>query len=355
MFAMRIPAAIAAASLTLAPATPVEQLLSDVSATHESSVTAINSAETDEEVREALISWRKELIAAADELAELREEAAEDGLTDEEKDTFDKAAAEIKRERAGVRELRAELLPDDAPVVVPAPLEGLGGLLGTTAFDAYERSDNGDTPIVFGIPGAQRTEATEITATSPETTTTAPATTRATKPTVAKEPTAPSTAAAFGPEVTHRVERLQDSDDSEETAEETTTATDSSTTSTTTSASETTTATASNLSGSSTTSSATTTTPSSTTSASTTSSSSSSRSVMQNRTTSATSSSSSSTTTSKTSSSTSKTTTSDDERDGDLADTGTPMRGLIAAGTLALLLGATLVLTGMVRPRGSRK
>lgn len=351
MFAMRIPAAIAAASLTLAPATPVEQLLSDVSATHESSVTAINSAETDEEVREALISWRKELIAAADELAELREEAAEDGLTDEEKDTFDKAAAEIKRERAGVRELRAELLPDDAPVVVPAPLEGLGGLLGTTAFDAYERSDNGDTPIVFGIPGAQRTEATEITATSPEPTTTAPATTRATKPTVAKEPTAPSTAAAFGPEVTHRVERLQDSDDSEET----TTATDSSTTSTTTSASETTTATASNLSGSSTTSSATTTTPSSTSSASTTSSSSSSRSVMQNRTTSATSSSSSSTTTSKTSSSTSKTTTSDDERDGDLADTGTPMRGLIAAGTLALLLGATLVLTGMVRPRGSRK
>lgn len=351
MFAMRIPAAIAAASLTLAPATPVEQLLSDVSATHESSVTAINSAETDEEVREALISWRKELIAAADELAELREEAAEDGLTDEEKDTFDKAAAEIKRERAGVRELRAELLPDDAPVVVPAPLEGLGGLLGTTAFDAYERSDNGDTPIVFGIPGAQRTEATEITATSPEPTTTAPATTRATKPTVAKEPTAPSTAAAFGPEVTHRVERLQDSDDSEET----TTATDSSTTSTATSASETTTATASNLSGSSTTSSATTTTPSSTTSASTTSSSSSSRSVMQNRTTSATSSSSSSTTTSKTSSSTSKTTTSDDERDGDLADTGTPMRGLIAAGTLALLLGATLVLTGMVCPRGSRK
>lgn len=351
---MRIPAAITAASLTLAPATPaepVEQLLDDVSATHETSITAINSAETDDEVRDVLIAWRKELIAASDELAELREEAAEDGLTDEEKDTFDKAAAEIKRERAGVRELRAELLPDDAPVVVPAPLEGLGGLLGTTAFDAYERSDNGDTPIVFGIPGAQRTEATEITATSPEPTTTAPATTRATKPTVAKEPTAPSTAAAFGPEVTHRVERLQDSDDSEET----TTATDSSTTSTTTSASETTTATASNLSGSSTTSSATTTTPSSTTSASTTSSSSSSRSVMQNRTTSATSSSSSSTTTSKTSSSTSKTTTSDDERDGDLADTGTPMRGLIAAGTLALLLGATLVLTGMVRPRGSRK
>ena len=42
---MRIPAAIVAASLTLAPTTPVEpveQLLDDVSATHEYSITAIN-------------------------------------------------------------------------------------------------------------------------------------------------------------------------------------------------------------------------------------------------------------------------------------------------------------------------
>ena len=82
---MRIPAAIAAASLTFTPATPVEpveQLLDSVSATHESSITAINSAETDDEVRDVLIAWRKELIAAADELTELREEAAEDGLTE---------------------------------------------------------------------------------------------------------------------------------------------------------------------------------------------------------------------------------------------------------------------------------
>ena len=52
---MRIPAAIAAASLTFTPATPVEpveQLLDSVSATHESSTTAINSAETDDEVRD---------------------------------------------------------------------------------------------------------------------------------------------------------------------------------------------------------------------------------------------------------------------------------------------------------------
>ena len=77
---MRIPAAITAASLTLAPATPVEpvgQLLDDVSATHESSITAINSAETDDEVRDVLIAWRKELIAASDELAELRKRRRE--------------------------------------------------------------------------------------------------------------------------------------------------------------------------------------------------------------------------------------------------------------------------------------
>ena len=107
---MRIPAAIVAASLTLAPTTPVEpveQLLDDVSATHEYSITAINSAETDDEVRDVLIAWRKELIAAADELTELREEAAEDGLTEEEKATFDEATKTLKRERAGVRELRA--------------------------------------------------------------------------------------------------------------------------------------------------------------------------------------------------------------------------------------------------------
>ena len=180
---MRIPAAITAASLTLAPATPaepVEQLLDDVSATHETSITAINSAETDDEVRDVLIAWRKELIAASDELAELREEAAEDGLTKDEKATFDEAAAALKRERAGVRQLRSELLPDDEPVVVPAPIEGLGGILGTTAIDAFERSETGDAPIVFGIPGAERTHDAE----------------EATTPTVVEEPTTPSTSPA---------------------------------------------------------------------------------------------------------------------------------------------------------------
>ncbi|MBA1835651.1 hypothetical protein [Corynebacterium wankanglinii] len=342
---MRIPAAIAAASLTLAPATPVEQLLDSVSETHTTSITAINSAETDDEVRDVLIQWRKELITAADELADLREEAAADGLSKQEKATFDEADAAIKRERAGVRELRAELLPEDAPVVVPAPIEGLGGILGTTAFDAYERSDNGDAPIVFGIPGVDGVRVPGAEATTGATTT--PATTRAAKPTVVKEPTAPTTTApGFGPEVTHRVERLQD---------ETTTETPSSTTSTETSTSTTSSATATE-SATSTTTAATTTTPATTTSASTTAS------VMENRTTSATSSTTRSSSTTTSSSSTTRSTTSstattedDDERDGDLAETGTPMRALITVGVLSLLVGAALVLTGAARPRGARK
>ena len=346
---MRIPAAITAASLTLAPATPaepVEQLLDDVSATHETSITAINSAETDDEVRDVLIAWRKELIAASDELAELREEAAEDGLTKDEKATFDEAAAALKRERAGVRQLRSELLPDDEPVVVPAPIEGLGGILGTTAIDAFERSETGDAPIVFGIPGAERTHDAEEATTptvveEPTTPSTSPAVV-ATPATSAPASTESSTSPAFGPEVTHSVERLQDT----ETSTDETTTTDTTTTET----SSTTTDSSTSSSSSTTTDTSATTTASSTTT-------SSSRTVLENRTTSATSSSttptSSSSTTSKTSSAT--TTEDDDERDDDLADTGTPMRALIAIGMLSLMIGAALVLTGAIRPRGARK
>lgn len=332
---MRIPAALAAASLTLAPATPVEQLLIDVSATHTSNITAINSAETDDEVRDVLIQWRKELIAAEDELAQLRADAAEDGLTAKEEAAFEQAEAELKRERAGVRGLRSELLPEDAPVVVPAPIEGLGGILGTTAFDAYERSEDGDAPIVFGIPGvggARVVETSESAAATPTT-----------QATVAKEPT--TTTPGFGPEVTHRVERLQDTTT-------TTTETSTSTTESSTSTSTTSSGTATESATATTTVASTTTTPGTTTSATTTAS------VLQNRTTSATSSSTTSSSTSSTTSRTSTATTADDdddERDGDLAETGTPMRALITIGVLSLLIGAALVLTGSIRPRGARK
>ena len=352
---MRIPAAITAASLTLAPATPVEpvgQLLDDVSATHESSITAINSAETDDEVRDVLIAWRKELIAASDELAELREEAAEDGLTKEEKDSFDEAAKALKRERAGVRELRSELLPDDEPVVVPAPIEGLGGILGTTAIDAFERSEAGDAPIVFGIPGGERTRDAEEATTptvveEPTTPSTSPAVVT-TPSTSAPTSTESSTSPAFGPEVTHSVERLQDTDDETTTTATETTTPETTTTETTTTGSSTESATSTTTDASATTTAAETTTASSTTS-------SSSRTVLENRTTSATSSSTTSTTSSSKTTSSTTTTEDDDERDDDLADTGTPMRALIAIGMLSLMIGAALVLTGAVRPRGARK
>lgn len=323
---MRIPAAIVAATLTAAPApaTSVEQVLIDVNETHADAIDAINRAESDDEVRAALTAWRKDLIAAADDLDALREAAAADGLTREEKAELDKADAKVERERAGVRELRATLLPDDPAVVVPAPIAGLGGILGTTAFDAFERSEQGDTPIVFGIPGVDRAAA------SAKATAAAPATTA----TTATEPLALD------------VRTMQDSDTSGKTrvlAEDETVTSTTSVTSTSTS-----TSTSSETTSSSTTSSTTTT--------------STTPSVMEHRTTSAVTTSSTSSSTSTTSSTTSSSTTTkssttstvdddDDERDDDLAETGTPMRGIIAAGALALLLGAVVMRLG----RGTRR
>lgn len=329
---MRIPAAIVAATLTAAPApaTSVEQVLIDVNETHADAIDAINRAESDDEVRAALTAWRKDLIAAADELDALREAAAADGLTREEKAELDKADARVERERAGVRELRATLLPDDPAVVVPAPIAGLGGILGTTAFDAFERSEQGDTPIVFGIPGVDRAAA------SAKATAAAPATTA----TTATEPLALD------------VRTMQDSDNSGKTRVLAEDETDTSTTSVT----STSTSTSSETTSSSTTSSTTTSTAASSTSTSTTTTS-TTPSVMEHRTTSAVTTSSTSSSTSTTSSTTSSSTTTkssttstvdddDDERDDDLAETGTPMRGIIAAGALALLLGAVVMRLG---------
>lgn len=332
---MRIPAAIVAATLTAAPAPAmsVEQVLIDVNETHADAIDAINRAESDDEVRAALTAWRKDLIAAADELDALREAAAADGLTREEKAELDKADAKVERERAGVRELRATLLPDDPAVVVPAPIAGLGGILDTTAFDAFERSEQGDTPIVFGIPGVDRAAA------SAKATAAAPATTA----TTATEPLALD------------VRTMQDSDNSGKTRVLAEDETDTSTTSATS------TSTTTSTTSSSTTSSTTTSTAASSTSTSTTTTS-TTPSVMEHRTTSAVTTSSTSSSTSTTSSTTSSSTTTkssttstvdddDDERDDDLAETGTPMRGIIAAGALALLLGAVVMRLG----RGTRR
>lgn len=302
---MRITAAITATALTLttpaAPESELEALLDDVTATRTTSLDALEDADGDDEVREILTEWRKDLIDAADTVAGLREDAGE--LTEDEEAEFDDAADAIKAERAGVRKLRAELLLDDDTVVVPTAAEELSGLYGTTFFDALERSEDGDVRIVYAIPGADTTT---------------------TEPTVTTEPTPAASNLRL------RAERMQ----------ETTTPSESET--------ETNTETSTESSPSSTETSPTETTESSTTtsssSSSTTSSSSTAPSIMQNRTTSATSTTSKSTT--RSSSSTSRTTTTSNERDDDLADTGTPMRGLIGLGALALLAGVAFLLPG---------
>ena len=293
---MRITAAIAATALTLttpaAPESELETLLDDVTATRTTSLDALEDADGDDEVREILTEWRKDLIDAADTVAGLREDAGE--LTEDEEAEFDDAADAIKAERAGVRKLRAELLLDDDTVVVPTAAEELSGLYGTTFFDALERSEDGDVRIVYAIPGADTTT---------------------TEPTVTTEPTPAASNLRL------RAERMQETTTPSESETETTTETStesspSSTESTTTSSS----------------------------SSSTTSPSSTAPSIMQNRTTSATSTTSKSTT--RSSSSTSRTTTTSNERDDDLADTGTPMRGLIGLGALALLAGVAFLLPG---------
>lgn len=336
---MRIPAVIAATAITLttpaAPETPLEQLLSDVTETRTTSLEALKEADGEDEVREILTDWRKDLIDAADDLEELREDAGE--LTDEEEAEFDDAADALKAERAGVRKLRSELLLNDDTVVLPSALKSLDGILGTTAFDAFERSENGDARIIYGVPGGKEEAAAEASEDAGEKASEKAATPKTTVPTT------PKTTTPASESLNLRAERMQETSPSETTTGETTTENTSETTTTNTSSGTETTTTGTSTESSSS-SNATTTTSSSSSTESTTSAS-----VLQNRTTSATSSTTRSTTSS---SSTSRTTTStDNERDDDLADTGTPMRGLIGLGALALLAGLAFMLPGAGRAR----
>lgn len=329
---MRTSSALAAGTLIVALSAPfawaqepVEQLLIDVHELHDSytdtlepqleDIEAAEEAEDEEALvaaqdayRETLKEWRTELIDAADELESLREDAkdnAPDGeLTKQEKKAFTKAEDAIREDRTTVRELREEVLGDDEAVYLPGVIGGLGGLLGTTASDAIERSEQGDKRIVFGLPGEEEAEET------PEPTTT--------------EVTTPEE-----PRPYYRAEVMQESSTTSETT--TTSNTESSTSSSTETASATTTATSSSTSA-----------PAETTTGTGTSSeTTSATAILQNRTTSA--SSSSSTVTRTTSSTTSTTETSEETRDGDLAETGTPMRNLIVLAALLTLAGAFLV------------
>lgn len=335
---MRIPAlavagalAFAAASPALAATTtvtavsPLEQLLHDVSVSRTTALDTIDEANGDEEViREAFAKWRADLLDAADREAELRKDAEKRSpeLTPAQAKAYNDAEAKIKADRADLRELHAELLPDDPAIVLPESLRRLGGLVDIVAADAVERdAEQSGKVIQYGIPGIGAVEVAEEE--------TAPV---ATTPSVALTP-APVTPVPAQPKPGYRAERLADTT--------TETSTVSSTTSETTASSGT--ETTSTATGTETTTAATTTTGETTTSATTSWTS----TIMQNRTTSATSTTSSSTTSSTYSTTSSSTTTSpyddDDERDDDLAETGTPMLSLIVLGALATLAGLLLM------------
>ncbi|MCT2339827.1 hypothetical protein [Corynebacterium sp. p3-SID1056] len=333
---MRTTSALAAGTLIVALSAPfawaqepVEQLLIDVHELHDSYTDTLNTQlediqaaeEADDEdalvdaqdaYRETLKEWRTELIDASDELERLRKEAKEnasDGeLSEQEKKAFTKAEDAIREDRATVRELREETLGDDEAVYLPGVIGGLGGLLGTTASDAIERSEQGDKRIVFGLPEEEEAEET------PEETTT--------------EVTTPEE-----PRPYYRAEVMQDA--SESSTSETTSSSSSTTSSSTTSESTT---------SASSSSSAETTSPAAETTTGTADTTTSATAILQNRTTSASSKSSTVTrTTSSTTSATKTSETEDNERDGDLAETGTPMRNLIVLAVLLTLAGAFLV------------
>lgn len=344
---MRLPALTVAAALTFAAASPaiaatttvsapapIEQLLIDVSVLHADSLKALKKAGDNEDaVRDVLDEWRLALIDAEDELAELREDARDlDGkLTKAQAAEFDEARETIREERAEVRELRVELLPEDETVYVPEAVRVLGGLLDVVAVDAVERSAEGKN-IVYGLPGVDGVAGVEgagagTAATSAAGTAAAAPATTATKPTepaAALTPAAPAPAAPAAPaptSVRYTAERMtgETTTETETTTNGTETNTESETTTPTTTSTETTTE-------------ATTTAPTS---------------IMENRRTSASTTTTPTTSSTYSSTSTTPTTTStwddDDERDDDLAETGSPMLSLIVLGALATLAGLVLM------------
>lgn len=340
---MRLPALTVAAALTFAAASPaiaatttvsapapIEQLLIDVSVLHADSLKALkNAGDNEDAVRDVLDEWRLALIDAEDELVELREDARDlDGkLTKAQAAEFDEARETIREERAEVRELRVELLPEDETVYVPEAVRVLGGLLDVVAVDAVERSAEGKNvvyglPVVDGVAGVEGAGAGTAAA-APATTATKP-----TEPAAALTPAAPAPAAPAAPaptSVRYTAERMtgETTTETETTTNGTETNTESNTATTTTTGETTTSAT---------TTEATTTAPTS---------------IMENRRTSASTTTTPTTSSTYSSTSTTPTTTStwddDDERDDDLAETGSPMLSLIVLGALATLAGLVLM------------
>lgn len=226
----------------------------------------------------ALTQWRKALIAEGDAIAQEREAAEAAGTLTEEE------AAAFEEALTAIAEERAlvrELRAevDGGEAVVLPTVLGEIGVVREVAIDTVERSEEGDAQVTFGP-------------------------------------------------LTQQVITLQDT--------ETTTSTTS-----TTSTTETSTSTSSTTS--------TSTTATTTTATSATATTSMTAEVLQNRTTEATTTASTTSSTTPTTSTTRSSTTSsttttedDDERDDDLADTGTPMLGVLVIAALLIAGGVYL-------------
>ncbi|GAA0207961.1 LPXTG cell wall anchor domain-containing protein [Corynebacterium riegelii] len=245
--------------------------------------------ETEAALREALEAWLEDVTERMDELDAERDEAGE--LPEELADT----EAELLEERVLLRKLYKELPLDDASTH-PLPT------ILTEANVADEEAE------------VTTAEATAEEAAEPV------ATERAT----AKTATAKTKRATAEPTLRQRVVTLADDTTTSTTTSETTTDTTTTNTSTT----------------------STTTTGTSTTSSATTSGT---ATVLENRTTEATTTRSSTSTSSSTSSTTrtsTPTSTTSTTRNDDLAETGTPMLGLIALGALLVVGGVFLTRRG---------
>ena len=269
---------------------------------------------TEAALREALEAWLADVTERMDELDAERDEAGE--LPEELADT----EAELLEERVLLRKLYKELPLDDAsthplPTILTeanvADEEAEVTTAEATAAVLGEGAEDADADAGAEAAGA---EAAEVAAEE------------AAEPVATERATAKTARATAEPTLRQRVVTLaDDTTTSETTTSETTT--DTTTTNTTTT-------------------STTTGTPTSTTTSATTSGT---ATVLENRTTEATttrSSTSSSSSTSSTTRTSTPTSTTSTTRSDDLAETGTPMLGLIALGALLVVGGVFLTRRG---------
>lgn len=264
---------------------------------------------TEAALREALEAWLADVTERMDELDAERDEAGE--LPEELAD----AEAELLEERVLLRKLYKELPLDDAST---HPLPTI--LTEANVADEEAEVTTAEATAALLGEGAEAEEADEAAGADAA----EAAAEEAKEPVAAELATAKTARATAEPTLRQRVVTLADDTTTSTTTSETTTDTTTTNTSTT----------------------STTTTGTSTTSSATTSGT---ATVLENRTTEATTTRSSTSTSSSTSSTTrtsTPTSTTSTTRNDDLAETGTPMLGLIALGALLVVGGVFLTRRG---------